>query len=140
MRETSWWKRIRPRYARVVVLAGAAAVAIVGYLLRPDPPLPGVLTIGYVASSDAEPVLAPLVEEFNDEHVRSDGNVIRVRLSSAPSGQAAEEIGKSMRPVIWTPASSAWTRFVGRKNIRGWTRSPRLFDGTLRFEIKVLQK
>ena len=118
MGKTSRLRRIRPRHARVVVLASAAALAIFAYLLRPDPPPPRPLTIDYVVSTDALEVLTPLVKEFNDEHMRSDGNVIRVELSSAASGKAAAEIGKSMRPVIWTPASSAWTRFVGRDSFR----------------------
>lgn len=114
---TSLLKRIRPRHARGVLLAGAVAAAFLGWVLDPDPPPPRVLTIQYVFSPDATPVLVPLVAEFNGQRVKSTGKVIRVTTLPQASGKATAGMGTEFRPVIWTPATSAW---VGMVKV-GWT-------------------
>jgi Ca-activated chloride channel homolog len=65
-----------------------------------------------VISTDAEGLLTPLISKFNHERVESGGKVIGINVVAMPSGQAADDIGNVLRPVIWTPASSAWSMFV----------------------------
>jgi Ca-activated chloride channel homolog len=120
---TSLLKRVRPKHARGAILAGALAAAFLGFVLEPDSPPPRVLAIQYVISPDAESLLSPLVESFNDERHESHGKVIEVGLASESSGDAAHDMGDALRPVMWTPASSAWAELVTKRWIRIGVRS-----------------
>jgi Ca-activated chloride channel family protein len=126
----SLFKRVRPRHARGAIVAVALAAASVGFLLAPSAPPPHVLEIDYVISPDAETLLTPLVSDFNRQRIESNGQVIRVTVVPTPSGKAATDMGNSLRPVMWTPASSAWPEFVSdawwRTSVRSLFESPEL--------------
>jgi Ca-activated chloride channel family protein len=109
---TSLLRRIRPRHARWVIVAGAVAAAFIGFLVEPDSPPPRVLGIQYVISPDAEALLTPLISEFNSERIKAGGKVINVTAIPVASGKAAADMGNVLRPVMWTPASSAWSELV----------------------------
>lgn len=98
-------------------MAGALAAAFLGFAFEPDPRPPQFLAIQYVISPDAEEVLTPLISEFNGERMKSNGKVIRVTTLPESSGRAAAGIGHEFRPVIWTPASSAWAEMVDKGSV-----------------------
>jgi Ca-activated chloride channel homolog len=105
-------RRIRPRHARGVLVAVAVAAAWIGFLLEPSSPAPRVLGIQYVISPDAQALLAPLISKFNNDRIKSGGKVINVTAVPIASGKAAADMGNVLRPVMWTPASSAWSKLV----------------------------
>jgi Ca-activated chloride channel family protein len=109
---TSLFRRIRPRHARGVIVVAALAAAFTGFLLEPDSSPPSVLGIQYVISPDADALLTPLISKFNSERIRSGGKVIKVTAVPVASGKAAADMGNVLRPVMWTPASSAWSELL----------------------------
>ncbi|MBN2003445.1 MAG: VWA domain-containing protein [Anaerolineae bacterium] len=67
------------------------------------------ITLTMVYGSEKEAWLAPLVEEFNAQHNKINGAVIVVEATPMGSLESSDQIVEEIiRPVIWSPASSAY--------------------------------
>jgi Ca-activated chloride channel family protein len=109
---------VTPGVARAIVVAAAIA-AVVAAALVPQGSSAGRVEVRYVFSSDAETLLAPLIERFNRE--QHDVHVTPVPL---PSGKAEAALAaRSERPVLWTPASSLWGRLLNYHVSSNWARA-----------------
>jgi Ca-activated chloride channel homolog len=115
---------MNPRIARIVLVGIAAAAVVVAALTRaPTRDLPP-LTITYVYSTDAAPVLDDRIKEFNASGVEVGDQTIHVNVMQSggknglPSGRALRAIEhrykhqSSLDPVVWTPASSMWGKLL----------------------------
>jgi Ca-activated chloride channel homolog len=71
------------------------------------------LRISFVYSPEKEPLIKPLVEEFNREKRESGGRPVFVDARILASGDAETQIARErLQPVAWSPASSLWGRLV----------------------------
>ena len=69
--------------------------------------------ITFAYSPEKEPLLKPLLEEFNRAGVEQDGRPVFVEPSIVASGEAQREIaGERLKPTAWSPASSLWGRLL----------------------------
>jgi Ca-activated chloride channel homolog len=73
----------------------------------------GALEIGFAYSPEKEPLLKPLVEEFNGSGATVAGQQVFVRAQIVSSGDAQRRIAdERLKPVVWSPASSLWGRLL----------------------------
>src|SRR5215470_4051639 len=101
----------------VVVLFAAAAVGLAAYgkygdlgSTRADK---DALRVVFVYSSNQEDLLLPLIRDFNDSGRRVAGHEVEIVGESVSSGDAEAKIaGRTLRPVIWSPASGLWGRLL----------------------------
>ena len=115
---------MRGRIAVIVVAVIAVAVAAVSSLGGSDDesgrrggggarPAGDAIRISFVYSPEKEPLLAPLIEEFNRAGVESDGRPVFVEARIVASGEAQVRIaGGRLKPTVWSPASSLWGRLL----------------------------
>jgi Ca-activated chloride channel homolog len=77
---------------------------------------PGALRIEFAYSPEKEALVKPLVASFNAAHVRSGGRVVFVVARNVASGDAETQIAAgTMKPTVWSPASSLWGRLLNFK-------------------------
>jgi Ca-activated chloride channel family protein len=80
------------------------------------------LNVRYVYSTDAAPFLDPLVTRFNSESHRIGAHQIEIEGIPLASGEAESALARRVvRPALWTPASSLWTRLLKHDVGRAWT-------------------
>jgi len=101
----------------VVVLIAAAAVGFATYQKYvdqgPKRTHPDTLQLLYAYSSNQEELLRPLIQEFNDANHKLAGRRVEIVGESVSSGDAETKIAsKTLRPVVWSPASSLWGRLL----------------------------
>jgi Ca-activated chloride channel homolog len=111
-----------PRVIRgVVVLITAAIVGLAAYDKVSSRAAGPTLTISYAYSSNQEPLLLPLLREFNEEGHVVAGRRVRIVGQSISSGDAEAKIGSpALRPTIWSPASSLWGRLLNDRVDAQW--------------------
>jgi Ca-activated chloride channel family protein len=117
---------VTPFAMRVVVVATAlAAVAVAAVAERGDGMPPSALRVVYVyASPDADELVVPLIARFNGEHHRVRGREVRIVGTALTSGQAETAIAaRTLRPALWTPASSLWGRLLDHDAGAEWLPS-----------------
>lgn len=80
---------------------------------RAAQPAAGALRLSFPYSLEKEPLLAPLVERFNAERHTSADRTVFVDASVVASGEVETRIANgTLKPVIWSPASSFWGRLL----------------------------
>jgi Ca-activated chloride channel homolog len=106
---------------RVIVIALALGAIAVALLAARDGDGPGggqdapsdAVRISFVYSPEKEKLLSPLIRRFNEERHDSGGRPVFVDGQVVSSGEAQTKIAEgSMRPVVWSPASSLWGRLL----------------------------
>ena len=108
------------RGAVVLITAGLVGLAAYGKYSSRATGGP-TLTLSYAYSSNQEPLLLPLLQEFNDEGHIVAGRRVRVVGESISSGDAEAKIGSGeLRPTIWSPASSLWGRLLNDRVDARW--------------------
>ena len=71
------------------------------------------LKLTLVYSPEKELLLAPLIKRFNAERHESGGRIVVVDARIVASGDAETQIAKgTLRPALWSPASSFWGRLL----------------------------
>jgi Ca-activated chloride channel family protein len=76
-------------------------------------PAGDALRISFAYSPEKEPLLAPLLAEFNREGVEVGGRPVFVDASIVASGEAQIGIARGrLKPTVWSPASSLWGRLL----------------------------
>jgi Ca-activated chloride channel homolog len=111
---------VRPRYARWIVIAAAAAAVLVAFAGRGDPKEPE-LVLRYLYSPDAKDLLIPLINRYNSEQHESGGREIRIDGTDLASGQAEVALAAgSEQAVLWTPASSLWGGLLNHSVSDDW--------------------
>jgi Ca-activated chloride channel homolog len=110
----------------VVVVLAAAAVGFAAYdkvashdvsRVRDTRPIQLV----YAYSSNQEDLLAPLIREFNDGAHELAGRRVEIVPESISSGDAEAKIAaRTLRPIIWSPASSLWGRLLDYRVDATW--------------------
>lgn len=76
----------------------------------------------YAYSSNQEDLLTPLITEFNDGEHELAGRRVEIVPESISSGDAEAKIAaRTLRPVIWSPASSLWGRLLDYRVDANWT-------------------
>lgn len=114
---------MKPRYARWIVIAAAAAAVLVAFAGRgdPEPSAEPELVLRYLYSPDAEDLLVPLINRFNGEQHQSNGREIRIDGVSVSSGQAEAALSDHReQAVLWTPASSLWGGLLNHSVSDDW--------------------
>jgi Ca-activated chloride channel homolog len=121
-------RRPLPRVLRAIVVL--FAVAAVGYAAfdkyggRAAAAHAGQVRLSYAYSSNQEDLLLPLIREFNDSAHRVAGRRIEVVGESVSSGDAEAKIAtRSLRPVVWSPASSLWGQLLDDRVGAEWAPS-----------------
>ena len=104
-----------PHVARVIVWVFAIA-AVVAAALLPRGSGAGRIDVRYVFSTDAEALLAPLIDRFN--RVQHEVHVTPVPRASGDAEAAL--VARSEQPVLWTPASSLWGRLLNHDVSAPW--------------------
>ena len=115
---------VTPRLARAAVTLIAATVVLVaalathgGAATRATPEL----RVDYVFSTDADKLLAPLIERFNAEDHRVNDTRVRIAAMPLTSGEAEAAISTGkLRPALWTPASQLWGRLLDHDAGASW--------------------
>lgn len=101
-----------PRLARWFVIAAAATAVLVAAVGRDESEPQAAepeLVLRYIYSTDAEGLLVPLIERYNDETHRRDGREIRVVGIALTSGEAQAALtAGDEQAELWTPASTLW--------------------------------
>jgi len=73
----------------------------------------GALTLTLYYSPEKEKLLVPLVNRFNAEKHTSAGRVVFIDARNKASGDVERQIAQgTLRPVLWSPASSLWGRLL----------------------------
>ena len=83
------------------------------------------IQVDAAVSSEKIDLLGDLADDFNDSGATVDGTCIDVEVQKVASGVAAERLADGWdtatdgpRPVIWSPASSAWGQILkDRKSV-----------------------
>jgi Ca-activated chloride channel family protein len=79
----------------------------------PGRPPADAVTVAFVYSPEKEPLLKPLLEQFNKAKESVNGRQIVVDASIVASGDAQSMIaGERLKPTVWSPASSLWGRLL----------------------------
>ena len=103
-----------PKLARVVVIAlVVAAVAAAAVSHATDESTTG---LDYVYSPDAKGIVEPLIARYNAE--QKDVVVHGVQLTSGEAEAALA--ARTVRPALWTPASSLWGRLLQYETRQRW--------------------
>ena len=113
-----------PNLARWLVIAAAAAAVLVAAVGRDDPEPRAAepeLVLRYIYSTDAEDLLVPLIDRYNDETHRRGGREIRIVGIALTSGEAEAALaGGNERAELWTPASSLWGELLNHSVGATW--------------------
>jgi Ca-activated chloride channel homolog len=73
----------------------------------------GALQVPFVYSPEKEKLLKPLIESFNERGTEVGGKRVHVAGEVVSSGDAESKISRgSLKPVVWSPASSLWGRLL----------------------------
>jgi Ca-activated chloride channel homolog len=112
----------------VVVLFAVAAVGGAAYDKHVDRASsragPNVVRLVYVYSSNQEDLLLPLIHEFNESGHEVAGRRVEIVGESVSSGDAEAKIAaRTLRPVIWSPASSLWGQLLDYRVGASWAAS-----------------
>ena len=79
----------------------------------------GALTLTLAYSPEKKTLLVPLIKRFNAEHHTSGGRVVAIDADVVASGDAETRIAHgTLRPVLWSPASSFWGRLLNYQSDR----------------------
>jgi Ca-activated chloride channel homolog len=71
------------------------------------------VVVSFAYSPEKEPLLVPLVREFNAQQTKVNGRPVFVRAQNISSGDAEARIARgTLKPVAWSPASSLWGRLL----------------------------
>jgi len=105
----------------LVVLLAVAAVGLAAFEKHVDHGRKGTnadaLRLVYAYSSNQEELLRPLIREFNDAGQEVAGRRVVVVGESVSSGDAESKIAsRTLRAVLWSPASSLWGQ-IGRAHV-----------------------
>jgi Ca-activated chloride channel family protein len=73
----------------------------------------GGIEVSFAYSPEKQPLIEPLVAEFNGSGAEVDGRPVRVRAEVVSSGESTDLIARGrLQPVLWSPASSLWGRLL----------------------------
>ncbi len=115
---------MKPRLARWLVIAAAGAAVLVAAVGRDDPEPQAAqpeLVLRYIYSTDAEDLLVPLIDRYNDETHRRGGREIRIVGIGLTSGEAQAALtAGDERAELWTPASSLWGELLNHSVGAAW--------------------
>jgi Ca-activated chloride channel homolog len=102
------------------------------------------VTVDAAVSSEKIQLLGDLAERFNDSGAQVDGRCIYVEVRSKSSGAATTALaegwdpaGDGPRPVIWSPASSAWGQILNQR-LTAAGRPPMAPEGATPFMLTPL--
>ena len=137
--------RARRRRSRAWIagLCAAAAAAIVAALVASGSespvahqlqPSPGSIVVKFDYSPEKAAILAPLIQDFNDEHHKLDGRAIFAKATATSSGEAADAIARRrMKPDAWAPAQQFWGQMLNyqAKRLLASAESPTLVRGVM---------
>ena len=77
------------------------------------------LRLSFVYSLEKENLLKPLIKRFNAERHASDGRPVFVDAKPVASGEVETRIARgTLKPTIWSPASSFWGRLLNHETDR----------------------
>jgi Ca-activated chloride channel homolog len=113
---------------RLVIIVLALAAVVIAFAASSDDPEEGTqpprgrtpaapagdaLHVTFPYSLEKEKLLAPLIKRFNAERHTSGGRTVVVDASVVASGEVETKIAKgTLRPTMWSPASSFWGRLL----------------------------
>jgi Ca-activated chloride channel family protein len=114
---------------RLLIIVLALAAVVIAFAASGDDPKEGTqpprgtatpaapagdaLHVTFPYSPEKEKLLAPLIKRFNAERHASGDRTIVVDSSVVASGEAETKIAKgTLRPTMWSPASSFWGRLL----------------------------
>jgi Ca-activated chloride channel family protein len=117
---------------RIVIIVLALAAVVVAFAASRDEaaetPSPGAgqsggakpaansVRLSLLYSPEKEGLMAPLVKRFNAERHTSDGRPVFVDAKIVASGEAETKIAQgTLRPAMWSPASSFWGRLLNHE-------------------------
>jgi Ca-activated chloride channel family protein len=113
---------VRGRIAVIALAVVAVVIAFAGSRGGSDggggrasapKPTAGALHLQFVYSPEKATLVERLVAAFNAAHVRSGGRVVFVDALNVASGDAETRIAAgSLKPAVWSPASSLWGRLL----------------------------
>ena len=107
----------------LIVVLAAVAVGVVALLSAGGgerggskdaaEPAAGAVKVSFAYSPEKERLLEPLIERFNREGKESGGRPVFVQGEPVASGEAETKIANgTLKPVVWSPASSLWGRLL----------------------------
>jgi Ca-activated chloride channel family protein len=114
----------------LVVAIAVAAVALAAYGhyggsgSRGNP-----ISVPFAYSTNQEELLLPLIDTFNKGGYELDGRPVEIVGEGVSSGEAEAKIAaKTLKPTIWSPASSLWGRLLNHQTDAEWApaQSPAL--------------
>ncbi len=121
---------MRGRIVIIVLAIAAVAVAFAasgedsqertppGAAQQSKPPA-DALRLSFVYSLEKENMLKPLIKRFNSERHASDGRPVFVDAKPVASGEVETRIARgTLKPTIWSPASSFWGRLLNHETDR----------------------
>src|SRR5436309_10733493 len=74
------------------------------------------LTVSFAYSPNQEELLLPLIDTYNREH-----DDVEIVGESVQSGDAETKIAtRSLRPALWSPASSLWGQLLDYETDASW--------------------
>ncbi len=123
---------MRSRLVIIVLALAAVAIAFAASGGKDDPPESqapqetaakaapaGALSISFAYSPEKADLLVPLIDRFNEEDHRSGGRKVFVDASNIASGEVESRIAAgSLKPTLWSPASSFWGRLLNYESDR----------------------
>src|SRR4051812_3567487 len=81
------------------------------------------IRVSLVYSPEKEKLLAPLIDRFNAQRHPSGDRVVYVDARVVASGDVTTRVAKgTLRPVLWSPASSFWGRLLNFKTDQSLVR------------------
>ena len=87
-------------------------------------PAAGSLRVAFAYSPEKQALIAPLISKFNAERRQSEGKPVFVDGRVVASGEAETKIARqTLRPVLWSPASSLWGRLLDFEADKPWVRN-----------------
>jgi Ca-activated chloride channel family protein len=97
----------------VVIVLAAAAVAVAAYERYAGGSAGDTIRVPFAYSTNQEDLLVPLLDRFNAEHHELAGRRVEIVGEGVASGEAEARIAAgTLRPTIWSPASSQWGQIL----------------------------
>ncbi|WP_354698645.1 hypothetical protein DSM112329_04333 [Paraconexibacter sp. AEG42_29] len=81
----------------------------------------GALVVEFAYSPEKESLVAEQIKAFNDQGVKVGGKTVFVEGRNVASGDAQRQIARgTLKPAIWSPASSLWGRLLNYEADKPW--------------------
>jgi Ca-activated chloride channel family protein len=79
------------------------------------------ISVPFAYSTNEEELLLPLIDTFNKHGYEVDGRPVEIVGEGVSSGEAEAKIAaKTLKPTIWSPASSLWGRLLNHQTDAEW--------------------